>query len=134
MISVARIVARTSAAGAMPLLTLDEFFDGNDDEECIAPNQWGYGRPPLSVLVGCLRGIESRGDVAWVRVQPHPETVELEQLSAEAVAVCTAADEETCTAWVEGLESSGVVSGLVDGYLDVPPVPRGMSVWSVVWD
>lgn len=24
-----------------PLLTLDEFFSGNTDEDSIAPNQWG---------------------------------------------------------------------------------------------
>lgn len=134
MISAARVIARTSDAGVMPLLTLDEFFDGNTEEESIAPNQWGYGRPPLSVLSGRLRGIERRADVAWVRVQPHPETLDLEELAGEAVALCTAADEDTCTAWVEGLESGGVVPGLVDEYLDVPPVPEGMAVWSVVWD
>ncbi|MFD6099333.1 hypothetical protein ACFVWN_15520 [Nocardiopsis flavescens] len=134
MISVSRVIARTSEAGAMPLLTLAEFFDGNDDEECIAPNRWGYGRPPLSVLAGRLRGIERRADVAWVRVQPHPETVEAERLSGEAVAVCTAAGERECAAWVEGLESDGVVAGLVDDYREVPPVPEGMAVWSVVWD
>ena len=25
----------------LPLLTLDEFFDGNPEEDSIAPNQWG---------------------------------------------------------------------------------------------
>lgn len=34
--------------GRFPLLTLDEFFSGNSDEDSIAPNQWGYMRPPLA--------------------------------------------------------------------------------------
>jgi hypothetical protein len=50
VISAAEVTARTSDDGAMPLLTLDEFFDGNAEEGSIAPNQWGGGRPPLAVL------------------------------------------------------------------------------------
>ena len=34
----------------LPLLTLDEFFDGNPEEDSIAPNQWGYGRPSLAEM------------------------------------------------------------------------------------
>ena len=29
----------------LPVVTLDEYFDGNAQEDSIAPNQWGYGRP-----------------------------------------------------------------------------------------
>jgi hypothetical protein len=118
----------------MPLLTLDEFFEGNTDEESLAPNQWGYGRPPLAVLAARLRAIEQRPDVRWVRVQPHPETIDMEVLTAEAVAVCTTADEASCAAWAEGCAAGGVLPGLVDTYRDVPAVPAGAAVWSVVWD
>ena len=31
----------------LPVVTLDEYFDGNAQEDSIAPNQWGYGRPTL---------------------------------------------------------------------------------------
>jgi hypothetical protein len=134
MISAERVIERTGADGPMPLLTLDEFFDGNTEEGSLAPNQWGYGRPPLAELAERLRRIERRPDVAWVRVQLHPETVEMGELTAEAVAVCSTADEAACTAWVEGFEADGVVSGLVDAYRDVPGVPDGATVWSVVWD
>ena len=33
-----------------PLLTLDEFFNGNTEEDSIAPNQWEFGRPTLSEI------------------------------------------------------------------------------------
>ncbi|MDT0267791.1 hypothetical protein RM844_16015 [Streptomyces sp. DSM 44915] len=118
----------------MPLLTLDEFFDDNGDEESLAPNQWGYGRPPLAVLAARLAEIAGRPEVAWVRVQPHPETLDLARLAGEAVAICAPVDEARCAAWVEGLESSGVLAGLVDDYREVPPVPAGATVWSVLWD
>lgn len=33
-----------------PLLTLDEFFKGNTEEDSIAPNQWEEGRPSLAEI------------------------------------------------------------------------------------
>ncbi|MEU0564210.1 hypothetical protein ABZ297_02280 [Nonomuraea sp. NPDC005983] len=134
MISAAQVISRAGEECVMPLLTLDEFFDGNVNEESIAPNQWGYGRPPLDVLAERLRAIERREDVAWVRVQPHPETLDMEELAGEAVAICTTADEAACTAWIEGFEADGVIPGLVDVYRDIPEAPDGTTVWSVVWD
>ncbi|MFH8557016.1 hypothetical protein EYS09_33790 [Streptomyces kasugaensis] len=134
MISATQVVERSGERGPMPLLTLDEFFEGNTDEESLAPNQWGYGRPPLAVLAAQLRAIERRADVRWVRVQLHPETIDMEVLAAEAVAVCTTADEASCAAWTEGWAAGGVLPGLVDTFRDVPEVPAEASVWSVVWD
>ncbi|MFD5465139.1 hypothetical protein ACFWIQ_20255 [Kitasatospora sp. NPDC127059] len=134
MISAEQVINRAGDEGVMPLITLTEFFDGNDNEESIAPNQWGYGRPTLSELVERLRVIERREDVVWVRVQLHPETLEMEELAGEAVAVCTTAEESVCAAWIEGFEASGVIPELVDVYRDIPEVPHGATVWSVVWD
>ena len=48
---------------AFPLLTLDEFFNGNLEEDSIAPNQWGYGRPPLAELWGALRRVAGMPEV-----------------------------------------------------------------------
>ena len=48
-----------------PLLTLDEFFDGNSEEDSIAPNQWEDGRPTLDEMWKKLREIEKLPDVAW---------------------------------------------------------------------
>ncbi|MDG4763030.1 hypothetical protein O7632_02715 [Solwaraspora sp. WMMD406] len=134
MISIAELVRRAGDSDALPLVTISEFFDGNDEEGSIAPNQWEYGRPPLAELADRFRDIERREDVAWVRVQLHPETLETDELAGEAVAICTSADEPTCESWVDGLESSGIMAGLVDDFVDVPPVPAGMSIWSVTWD
>lgn len=36
--------------GCLPLLMLDEFFNGNTEEDSIAPNQWEFGRPTLSEI------------------------------------------------------------------------------------
>ncbi|MEV3871757.1 hypothetical protein [Streptomyces sp. NPDC049906] len=135
MITASEVMRRTGETGPMPLLTLDEFFEGNTDEECIGPNQWGYGRPPIAELAARLREIDQREDVVWVRVQLHPETVEAPDaaLTAEGIAVCTYAAEEVCTQWVLGFEAD-VFLGLADSYSEVPKVPDGTAIWSVVWD
>ena len=39
----------------LPLLTLDDFFNGNTAEDSIAPNQWGFGRPTLSEMWNMLQ-------------------------------------------------------------------------------
>ncbi|PJN25988.1 hypothetical protein [Kitasatospora sp. CB02891] len=134
MIPVEDVIGRAGPDGVLPLLTLAEFFEGNAVEDSLAPNQWGYGRPPLAELAACLARIAERPDVAWVRVQLHPETLDLSEVLAEAVAVCTSADAANCESWTAGWESSGVVTGLVDDCLDVPPVPAGMAIRSIVWD
>ena len=44
--------------GRLPLLTLDEFFSGNTAEDSIAPNDWEYGRPPISELWRRMQALE----------------------------------------------------------------------------
>ena len=82
--------------GRLPLLTLDEFFSGNAEEDSIVPNRWGFSRPPLSEIWDKLRKIESMPDVAWVRVALHDDTEitkrdgrEALYLAGEAVVLCT---------------------------------------------
>ena len=80
----------------LPLLTLDEFFDGNPEEDSIAPNQWGYGRPSLAEMRDMLRRIELMPNVAWVRVALHDDTeireengTEVLDLAGDSIVICT---------------------------------------------
>lgn len=41
-----------------PVVTLDDYFSDNTDEECIAPNQVGYGRPPLADFYARFKAIQ----------------------------------------------------------------------------
>ncbi|MFC7876851.1 hypothetical protein [Isoptericola sp. NPDC057391] len=125
----------------LPLLTLAEFFDGNDDEESLAPNQWGDGRLPLAEIRLRLERLAAWEGVAWVRVELHEESVEddVDWIAAEAVAVCTAlvAEEVEDIVGADELRSDGVVEGYVypaDWFTDVPDVPEGHRVLSLVWD
>ncbi|SDB67061.1 hypothetical protein [Butyrivibrio sp. INlla16] len=58
----------------LPLLTLDEFFEDNHEEDSIAPNQWGEGRPSLQDIYIHLKKLERMETVAWVRVSLHDDT------------------------------------------------------------
>jgi hypothetical protein len=123
--------------GALPLLTLDEFFVGNAEEESLAPNQWGYGRPTLARIAERLRKVEANASVDWVRVQLHDETADADAVLAEAVAVCARVGTDGLEALVdtEWLESDGVVEGyVVDHRTGAPAVPEGSRVLSIVWD
>jgi len=51
-----------------PLLTLDEFFDGNSVEDSIAPNQIDEGRPKLDEIFAKFKLLEHHDNIAWMRV------------------------------------------------------------------
>lgn len=142
MITHDEVMVRSAAAdGAYPMLTLDEFFDGNEQEESLAPNQWGFGRPPLAEIGRRLRELERDDAVAWVRVQLHEETFEdsVGDVLAEGIAVCTTLEERVVDERlvVDELQYDGAFDGLVyeeGDFSDVPVVPDGYRVLSLVWD
>jgi len=128
------------ADGKLPLLTLNEFFDGNQQEDSIAPNQWDDNRPTLAQMRERFREIEKRPDVAWVRVQLHDDTAADEyscEILGDSIVICTTADAGDLedAADTEGLGSDGVIKVYsLDEYNDVPAIPKGYCVWAIVWD
>ncbi len=52
----------------LPVVPLAAYFEGNDFEECIAPNQWGFGRPPIAELYARLAAIAEKPEVEGVYV------------------------------------------------------------------
>ena len=127
--------------GRLPLLTLEEFFSGNLEEDSIAPNRWGYGRPSLAEMWGMLRGVELQENVAWVRVSLHDDTEMADaggeavlRLVGESIVICTDLDADALEEIVdcEWLCSDGVVaSDPALWFSHVPPIPRG---FACVWD
>jgi hypothetical protein len=125
---------------APPVVPLDAYFDGNSDEESIAPNQWGYGRPPLAQLWERLRTIAQRPDVQVLLVGIHDEWQELAEdfldwPPAENVHIYTRASAQDAEQWIEGLEADGVVQGWPCGRHPAAPEPLpGYAVLTVCWD
>lgn len=128
----------------LPLLTLTEFFENNPEEESIAPNQWGYGRPPLAEIWKRLQELEKRTDVAWVRVVLHPDTEARERdgeivfdLAGDTIAICTTAKPKELekTLDYESLASDGITRDFNPKlYTEIPDVPTGYKILTLWWD
>lgn len=128
----------------LPLLTLDEFFDGNSEEDSIAPNQWGYGRPALVEIRDMLQRIESMQNVAWIRVALHDDTeireengTEVLDLAGDSIVICTEMKLEKLERTVncEWLCSDGVIESNPNLYYScIPPIPDNYNCWEIVWD
>lgn len=131
----------------LPLLTLDEFFNGNTEEYSIAPNQFGFGRPPLAEIWDIMQKVEAMPNTAWVRVALHDDTEvveydgkELLHLSGDEIIICTSVNaseleelvncERLCSDGAEEWETSSL-----DSFFSCrPPVPDGFHCFGIVWD
>ena len=122
-----------------PVVDLDLYFAGNTDEDSIAPNQWGYGRPPIAQLHELFRGIAARPEVEKVLVGLHQDWCEHDDARgfppAENVHIFTSASQEKVEGWIAGMEADGVVAGWPYGKPANAPEPSdGYAVFSVCWD
>lgn len=122
-----------------PVVELSLYFEANTDEECIAPDQWGYGRPPIAALYARFKQIASLPNVERVLVGLHfdwTEPLSAEQFPpAENVHIFTSASESEVASWLTGLESDGAVEGWpYDQPKNAPEPSNGMKVYSVCWD
>ncbi|MFF2270875.1 hypothetical protein ACFVTX_01275 [Agromyces sp. NPDC058136] len=141
MITTAEIARRTEG-DRLPLLTLDEFFDDNTAEDSLAPNQWGYGRPPLAEILRRLREAEQTPDVAWVRVGLHWDTEVDEEdgdVCAESILIATTAPASELEARLEteSLQSDGIIesdAASLEDYCGIPAVSGHERIVFLVWD
>ena len=129
-----------------PLLTLDEFFNGNTEEDSIAPNQWEFGRPTLSEIWDMLQKIELMPNIAWVRVALHDDTEIVENngaeelvLAGDTIVICTTILPAELEKLVncEWLCSDGVITikaSELNIYSCVPPIPENFNCLEIVWD
>lgn len=58
----------------LPLLTLDEFFEGNTAEDSTSPNDCDFGRPSIAEIWELTQELEKSPDVAWIRIELHNDT------------------------------------------------------------
>jgi hypothetical protein len=122
------------ASTPRPLLTLEEFFDGNDVVGCIGPNLTPVAEP--SDFCDSLKDIANRENVADVRVQitefDDPESWPF----SDVVWVITNAEPEEVKSWFdEGLRPDECWSGWTTGILFEPClVPPGMKPVACWWD
>ena len=131
----------------LPLLTLNEFFEGNTAEDSIAPNECGFGRPSIAEIWELMRNLEKRPDIAWIRIELHDDTEiaeydgkEVLVLAGESPIICTSlpAMELERYARCEWLHSGGAeewdISSMDSLFSCKPPVPEGFCCFAIVWD
>jgi hypothetical protein len=122
-----------------PVVDFVLYFEGNAEEECIAPNQWGDGRPPIAELYAKFKEIAARPSVERVLVGLHYDWNHDSFLDgfppAENVHIFTSASKSEVETWLTGLHSDGVLNGWPYGKPRNAPKPTtGHSVFSVCWD
>lgn len=124
----------------LPVVTLEDYFEGNTDEECIAPNPWGEGRPSVREIYARFRQVASRDDVAGVHVGLHHswgEALEDEVWpAAENIHVIASVDQDTANEWIAGLHADGILAGdwPCGRHAAAPVVPEGFRLYTVYWD
>jgi len=131
----------------LPLLTLDEFFEGNTAEDSIAPNDWEFGRPSITEIWQLMRELEKMPHIAWIRIELHNDTEIIEYdgrevlvLAGESIMICTSlpASELEVLARCEWLCSGGAEEwkpSEIDCIFSCrPPVPDGFRCFAIVWD
>ena len=122
-----------------PVVDYVTFFDGNSDEESLAPNQWGYGRPTMAELYARFAQIAQRPDVERVLVGLHGDWDDPAFADgfppAENVHIFTTASAAEAEKWIDGMQADGVIEGWPYGKpCNAPEPSAGYTVLSVCWD
>lgn len=123
-----------------PVVSLDEYFGGNHDKECIAPNQVGDGRPSLADFYAHFRRIQERPDVQAVLVGIHGDWVDCEKRPeqwppAENIHIYTSAAVDEVEQWIAGTAADGAGEGWPYGrHPAAPALAPGHRVVTVYWD
>jgi hypothetical protein len=127
---------------------LEEFFEENDQQDSIAPNQWYLDdpnvRPILEQIYQRLKELEQRDDVAWVRVELHEKTLWIHDDGSmaypdgsvgESIVICTTAPREDREhAMNTGLARMESLGGFEYEVSRIPEIPTGFRVVTLVRD
>lgn len=144
---IAKIMAQyDDGAGGevMPVVSLEDFFEGNWDENALAPNMVGYGRPPLQECYRILREIRSRPDVQDVLVAIHespyaddPEDYDIWP-DSDTVYVLTNATRDEVAKWAALLKPDEIGDSWSCNSGKKPPaapdLQPGIKVFALWWD
>jgi hypothetical protein len=123
-----------------PVVTLDEYFIGNETEDSIAPNQVGYGRPALAELYARFKEIQEKPSVQAALVGIHADWTEALKCpdvwpAGDHVHIYTTASAREIEAWIKGLAADVAIKGWPRGAHPSAPTPKpGYKVFSVCWD
>ena len=119
-----------------PVVSLDDFFQGNHDESSIGCNL-ADAHPGMEVFYEVLRTVKSRHDVSDVMVEItdlNEDGTDMWPFS-DRVYIITSASEGEVDSWVRALHPDEVAEGFpADVPVGFPPIPAGAKVFGVWWD
>ena len=118
----------------LPLVTLEEFFVGNDDGASIWCNF--LNGPTPDKVYGILKGIRDRQDVADVRILVTQfDGGEEDWPFSDTVYFITSCSEAEVLSWIgDEYAPDEIESGASFGRAESVPVPKGMQVIYAWWD
>ncbi len=120
-------------ATPFPLLTLREFFDGNDVSGSICCNL--FPRPEPGEVYDVLRGIEQREDVNALYVQVTAFDDPDWPFSDTVWAITSASSEEVASWLPENMRPDEVWEGWIESQSYEPvSIPGGMQPIAIWWD
>ena len=126
-----------SEDGPLPVVSVEQFFDGNDDAESIGCNL--LAPPGIRVFRETLEAVQGRLSVQRVLVEvPNvEEAVEHGTMwpFSDRVYVLTRSDPADVATWLSSLAPDEVVEGWYQGQPSAAPcLDSGVKVLSVWWD
>jgi hypothetical protein len=122
----------------LPLVTLEDFFEGNNDTNSIAVNLLHH--PGVDYFYRALKEIRARPDVQDVLMEildiESALAVEDAWPFADKAIFVTSAWRWTVEEWNTLLKADGPLKGYPRGGPPVnPPQPqRGYAIWHTIWD
>ena len=116
-----------------PIVSLEEFFNGNEDPGSIGCNLTGH--PGLDRFYAGLKAIRARPDVQDVFVAIHEIGEDTVWPFSECVYILTSARTGEVAKWMEPLKPSEISEGwLYQQPPNAPELKAGMRVVSCWWD
>jgi hypothetical protein len=125
------------AGMALPLVGLDDFFEGNDDARSIGPQISG-AHPGVAAIHATLCSIAGRDDVSHVLVQARDARwaydSDDEWVVAGCVVIVTAAAAADIDGWKQSLGCTAAAKGFPEPPAsNAPALPEGHAAWQLVW-
>lgn len=118
----------------LPIVTLEDFFEGNDDIGAIGCNLFEH--PGIQTFYEILKDIRAKDSVqdVFIEIYELPEDDDLWPFS-ERVYILSNSSIDEITEWIKELEPSAVDEGWMFGIPEVAPkLKDGYNVYSIWWD
>jgi|SRR5215471_16101974 len=136
-----RLLDRINSAGDIndpgtprPLLTLEEFFEGNSDHGSIGYNFYP-DQPTPEEFYELFRTIRSRPSVADVRVEVAQHDDRESWPTTDTIWVVTSSTEAELRAWLgDRFAPDEVLTDFAKREAEPLPIPPGMVAFGVWWD